>query len=211
LSFTLAYFLSKGVKFANLFRVIFFLPSILSTVVLAMAYRFMFNPEFGPVNKLFVNIFGSAPDWFSGLSPTAMPLVFFFTVWSGLGYKMLLLSGAVQRIPIEVLEAGKIDGVSLRREMFQIVLPLVMPTITTLFILNTLGIFGYFLHPFLLTGEAGGVNGSTGTVALRVVSMMQHGSGEDAAAIGLLFSLIGVPFIMFIKWFMEKLTPDVDF
>lgn len=211
LSFLCAYFMSKKLPMSGFFRTVFFLPSILSTVVLAMAYRFMFDADFGPVNNVWKKIFGSSPDWFSSMSKTAMPMVFFFTVWSGLGYKILLLQGAIQRIPPEVIEAGKLDGVPMYRELFQIVFPLVMPTVTTFFILNTLAIFSYFLHPMLLCGESGGVNGSTGTIALRVVYMMQVGTGEDAAAFGLLFSLVGLPLILLIKWFMEKITPDVQF
>lgn len=95
--------------------------------------------------------------------------------------------------------------------MVQMVLPLCMPTITTLFIIGSMSIFGYYLQPMLLCGETGGVNGSTGTIALRVMQLMQGGDTESAAALGLFFSILGVPFVLFIKWFMEKITPDVDF
>lgn len=211
LSFTLAFFMAKKVPLGPVFRIVFFLPSILSTVVMAMSYRYMFHPDFGPVDSLLVKIFGSTPDWFDTTGNTAMGMVFFFTVWSGLGYKMLLLEGAIERIPQEVIEAGKLDGITLFREMISVTLPLVMPTMTTFIITNTLGVFGYFLDPMLLCGEDGGAQGATGTIALRVVGLMQRGNGEDAAAFGLMFSVIGVPFILFIKWLLEKITPDVQF
>ena len=211
LSFLLAFFLSKKMPAGGLFRVIFFLPSIISTVVLAKAYRYMFNSNFGPVDALVNAFFGSSPDWFDSMGNWAMPLIFFFTVWSGLGYKMLLLQGAIERIPQEIIEASALDGVPMHKELFSITLPLVLPTITTFFVTNTLAVFGYYMDPMLLGGESGGVNGSTGTVALRVTFLMQNGKAEDAAAFGLLFSIVGMPIILFIKWLMEKLTPDVEF
>ena len=214
LSLILAFFLSKKVPMSGFFRVVFFLPSIISSVVVAMAYKYMFDADFGPVNLLLTEIFGSTPDWFSSQSNTAMFMVFFFTVWSGLGYKMLLFQGAIERIPTEVMEVGKLDGIPLHKEFFKIVLPLVMPTITTFFVMNTLAVFSYYIHPLLLCGSSGGVNGSTGTIALYVFSKVENGSVDgvqDGAAFGLLFSLIGVPIILGIKKLLEHLTPDVEF
>ena len=211
LSFIIAFLLSKQLAGTSAYRVIFFLPSILSVVVLAMSFRFMFDVDFGPVDSALSKLFGVDVDWFSSLSPTAMPLVFLFGIWAGLGYNAVLINGAIKRIPQEIFEAAKLDGVGLWREMVQMVLPLCMPTITTLFIIGSMSIFGYYLQPMLLCGETGGVNGSTGTIALRVMQLMQGGDTESAAALGLFFSILGVPFVLFIKWFMEKITPDVDF
>lgn len=211
LSFFSAYFLFKKVPFSSLFRIIFFIPSMLSIVVLAMSFKFMWDADFGPINNFLQKSFGINADWFSSMSPTAMPLVFTFGVWAGLGYNIVLLNGAISRLPQEVIEAAKLDGVGVTREMFQIVLPLVMPTVSTLFIIGTLGVFSYYLQPMLLCGTDGGVNGNTGTVALRVVYMTTNGQQEDAAAFGLFFSLVGIPFILLIKWAVNKLVPDVEY
>lgn len=214
LSMILAFFLSKKVPCSSFFRIIFFLPSIVSTVVVAMAYKYMFDADFGPINLLLQKILGETPDWFNSQSELAMIMVFTFTIWSGLGYKMLLLQGSIERIPQEIIEVGRLEGLTLRQEFFKVTLPLVMPTITTFFVMNTLAIFSYYVHPLLLCGPSGGVNGSTGTIALYVFSKVDNGSidgVQDGAAFGLLFSLVGIPVILFIKWFLEKLTPDVEF
>ena len=214
LSMILAFFLSKKVPMGSFFRVIFFLPSIVSTVVVAMSYKYMFDADFGPLNLLLQRIFGETPDWFNTQSELAMIMVFTFTVWSGLGYKMLLLQGSIERIPQEVIEVGRLEGLTLSQEFFKVTLPLVMPTITTFFVMNTLAIFSYYVHPLLLCGASGGVNGNTGTIALYVFSKVDNGSVDgvqDGAAFGLLFSLVGIPVILSIKRFLEKLTPDVEF
>ena len=145
------------------------------------------------------------------MSSTAMPLVFTFGVWAGLGYDIVLINGAMERVPKEIIEAAKLDGANIGTEMFRIVLPLTMPTISTLFILGSLGVFSYYLQPMLLCGTSGGVNGNTGTVALRVISFIEAGATEDAAAIGLFFSLIGIPFVLLIKHCVNKLVPDVEY
>ncbi len=210
LSFVFAFFMAKKVPLTGFFRIIFFLPSILSIVVLTMAYKFMFDHEFGPITALVESICGERIGFFNTEEPIAMRMVFLFTIWSGLGYKMMVLQGAIERIPQELIEAGKVDGMSLATEFFQITLPFVMPNLTTFVVLNTCAVFTYYLHPFLIIGDSGGFEGSTGTVALEVFRLTNAREYENAAAFGLLFSIVGIPFILSVKWGMEKLTPDVE-
>ena len=212
LSFVCAFFLFKKIPCANLFRVVFFLPSIISITVLALAYRSMFNSDYGPFYKLCELIFGEKTPFFLDSNGSwAMPTVFFFAVWSGLGYNVVLLNGGISRIPQEILEYSRLDGVTTVREMFQIVLPLVWPTMSTLFILNSLAIFGWFLPPMLIISDSGGANGKTSTVALYIYQLVNQEEGEKAAALGLMFSVVGIHFVFFVKWLMGKVTPDIEF
>lgn len=211
LSFIASYFLFKKVPFSNTFRVIFFFPSIVSIIVLTMSFRFMFHTDFGTFSMLLKKVFGISPDYFSSMSPTAIPMVFIFCVWAGLGYNIILMSGAMARIPTDILEYGSLDGVGPFRELIMIILPLIWPTLSTLIILNTLGVFGFFIQPMLLIGPDGGYMGNGSTVALRVMYFIKAGAGNEAAAIGLMFSIFGVPFIMLFKWALGKISADVEF
>ena len=215
LSFFCVYFLFKKLPLSNLFRVIFFLPSIISITVLALSFRSMFDSEFGPAYQLIDGVAkffgGKAPYFLDSNGSFAMPTVYFFIIWSGLGYNIVLINGAVSRIPKEIIEYGRLDGIKSVREMFQIILPLCWPTISTLFILNTLNIFGWFLPTMLVISDSGGANGSTSTVALYIYQLVNAEQGEKAAALGLMFSLVGVPLIFTIKWLMGKVTQDIDF
>ena len=195
LSFVCAFFLFKKIPCANLFRVVFFLPSIISITVLALAYRSMFNSDYGPFYKLCELIFGEKTPFFLDSN----------------GYNVVLLNGGISRIPQEILEYSRLDGVTTVREMFQIVLPLVWPTMSTLFILNSLAIFGWFLPPMLIISDSGGANGKTSTVALYIYQLVNQEEGEKAAALGLMFSVVGIPFVFFVKWLMGKVTPDIEF
>ncbi len=212
LSFIAAYFLSKKIPLHNFFRVLFFMPSMISITVLALCYRSMFDTDHGPIFMLLNAVLGGkAPDFLDATGGFAMPIAFSFAVWSGLGYNIVLLNGAISRIPEEILESARLDGISTTRELFNIVLPLSWGTISTLFILNSLSIFGWFLPPMLVISDTGGVNGKTSTIALYVYQLVNAGKGEEAAALGLMFSLIGIPFVFGVKWLMDKITPTIEF
>ena len=212
LSFVCAYFLYKKVPCSNLFRVVFFLPSIISITVMTLSYRAMFNSDYGPI-YLFIDKItgGKAPYFLDANGKWAMPVVFLYAVWSGLGYNIVLLNGAISRIPTEIIESGQLDGVNTGIEMFRIVLPLAWSTMSTLFILNSLAIFGWFMPSMLIISDVGGANGKTSTVALYVYQLVNQGASEDAAALGLMFSTIGIPFVFGVKWLMEKISPDIEF
>jgi multiple sugar transport system permease protein/N-acetylglucosamine transport system permease protein len=212
LSFICAYFLYKKIPCSSIFRIIFFMPSIISITVLALSYRSMFNSDYGPLYNIIDKITkGKAPFFLDSNGNWAMPVVFLFAVWSGLGYNIVLLNGGIGRIPTDIIEYGQLDGIGTSREMFQIVMPLIWPTISTLFILNSLAIFGWFLPPMLIISDSGGANGSTSTVALYVYQLVNAEEGEKAAALGLMFSMVGIPLVFTIKWLMGKITPDIEF
>ncbi len=210
-----AYVLQKKLPGASIFRVIFFLPNIISVVVLTMAFCFMFNPSWGPFTGLlkWLHIGGRAlENGLFGDKSTAMPMVLIYCLWAGIGYDVVLLSGAMNRIPADIYEAGKIDGIGIFRELVQVVVPMISGTITTLFISGVSVIFTLFLQPMLLTG-GGPYGGLSGTIALFIVTNVNAGATQRyyAAATGLIFSLVGIPLIQTIKWGMEKVFPTVEY
>ena len=208
-----AYIMQKKVKGSGVFRVIFFLPNIISVVVLTMSFRFMFDSTFGPINNLLksIGLGGIIPaNGWLGDKNTALPMVLIYCLWAGIGYNVVLLSGAMNRIPSEIYEAGKLDGIGMWRELVRIVVPMISGTITTLFISGVSVVFTLFLQPMLLTG-GGPYNGLSGTIALFIVQSINAGELYHAAATGMIFTIIGIPLIQLIKWGMEKLFPAVEY
>ena len=127
LAFVSAFFMYKKMPLAGMFRVLFFLPSIISTVVLTMLFSFMFDSRIGIVDP-FLRLIGLERvipilGWFGDVK-TAMPTVLIYCVWAGVGSNVILISGAMSRIPTEMIEAGRLDGLGIFREMFVITLPL---------------------------------------------------------------------------------------
>jgi len=209
LSILSAYFIFRKVPGRNVFKVLFFLPSIISIVVLTMAFQFMFDPLFGPINQLLASL-GINPigGWF-GSKDTAMNMIYVYCIWAGIGFNMVLINGAISRLPSEVIESARIDGVGMFTELTRIVIPMIWPTITTLFVIGTTAVFTIFLQVLLLTN--GGPSGSTKTIAFLIVEMVQSGDYTTPAAFGVIFTIIGIPIIMLIKWGMEKIGQSVEY
>lgn len=209
LSIISAYFIFRKVPGRSFFKVIFFLPSIISIVVLTMAFQFMFDPLFGPINGLLQSI-GISPvgGWF-GTKKTAMNMIYLYCIWAGVGFNMVLINGAISRLPAEVIESARMDGVGMFKELTQIIIPMIWPTITTLFVIGTTAVFTIFLQILLLTN--GGPSGSTRTIAFLIVQMVQSGDYTTPAAYGVIFTMIGIPIIMLIKWGMEKIGQSVEY
>jgi len=210
-----AYVFYKKIPGEKFFRVFFFFPSMISIVVLTLSFRYLFDSDFGPVAMLIKNVFGYAPDWFS-TGPegnTVWPLIYIYCVWAGLGYNVILISGAMQRIPMEIRESARLDGASFFRECFSIVLPLSMPTVGTYVVLGTLGLFGFMMQPMLLAGGGGGYEGKTLTIALHIFNLVNTGNtgaAVNAATIGIVLTVVGSPMVFLSKKIMDKLTPDVE-
>ena len=209
LSVLAAYFLYKKVPFSRMYRVTFFLPSIVSITIMTMCFSFMFDSTFGVVNDLLSRLgFINPPVWL-GDPNTAMPMVFFYCVWVGIGFNVVLLGGAMGRIPDDLIEYGNLEGIGLTTELFRVVIPIVWPTIGTLLVTGTTSAFTIFMQPKLLTG--GGPNFSSSTIGLYVVSATETNQYNWAATVGVIFSIVGILLVMTIKHFVDKLGNDVEY
>ena len=216
LAFITSYAFYKHVPGEKLFRVLFYLPSMISIVVLTMSYKYMFDPQFGPIRLLFNKMGFTELKWLSAVPDNNMlwPLIYLYCVWSGLGSNVILIGGAMQRIPKEIIESARLDGVGFWRESVSIVLPLVMPTVTNFIVLALMGVFGFMMQPMLLTDAGGGSSGAALTVAMYIYNTAASGvqAKYDAAiTTGILFSLMFGPIVFIVKIILDKLTPKVEF
>lgn len=203
-SVALCYFLYKRITGYKAFRFIFYLPSIISASVYVVLFRYIIGSE-GPVGLLFKS-FGLKPLPFLSDSRYALGTILFYTVFTGFGGNIVMLSGAMSHIDESIVEAAKIDGASLSCEFFRIVIPLIWPTLSTLIILSFVGIFGAS-GPILLFTE--GANG-TNTLSYWLYAQVQRwGVYNYPSAVGLFFTCIGAPIALFMRWVMGK-VPSYD-
>lgn len=206
----LAYFLHKKIKFYGFFRVMFYLPVLISGVAMVQLYSSMIAPS-GPIGDL-LKSFGVNPvPQFLGDSRYATNAILIYTIWVGLGGHLLILCGALARIPIDILESAKIDGANNVRELTDFIIPLMWPTLSTLFILNLTGIFSAG-GPILLF-DSSKMDVKITTIAYWIFDKVYTGGAaayNEVAATGLIFTLVGVPVIMTLKWLIEK-VPQVDY
>ncbi len=218
-----AYAFYKKVYGEKTFRVIFYLPSIISIVVqcsafLAMFKTYVYNGEefYGPYNRFF-RLFGYAPQWLSvgAEGNTMWPLIYAFAIIAGLGTNVILMSSAMLRIPVSITEASQLDGCGFYRELFSITLPLIMPTITTWVTMIIASVFGFFMQPMLLTEGARGTDNKFYTIPWAIFDQVQNGAAKatipTAATLGILLSVIIMPIVALMRWLFKKLTPEVAF
>ena len=212
-----AYAFYKKVYGEKFFRVIFYMPSVISMVALTMAYRSMFDGNIGgPVAEIFSWFGKNTNKWLDvGLPENKQiwTLIYIFSILMGLGTNVILMSGAMLRIPQDIPEALEIDGCGYFREMVSVTIPLIMPTITTWSIAIFTSVFGFMMQPMLIA-VVGGYQNKAMTIPWFLFNMVQSQGKENllyAATLGIMFSVFMLPFTLGIRFLLERLTPDVDF
>jgi len=208
LSILFSYFLSKKMPLANVFRVIFFLPNIIPIVALTFAFSIGFDSTYGYLYD-FMRWLGFNDNFFA-VWPSSQAMVLLYCVWAGLGYNVILLSGAIGRIPKELFESAKIDKAGYFKELIHVVIPCIWPTIVTLIVLGMTNVLTLYLQPYLLTGG----EGATYTISLDIfMSTASYSPSQycTAAAKGLLCSVLWAPIILLARNLLSKKYADVDF
>jgi len=153
-------------RLAPIYKVLIYLPGLLSMVVVGIIWRTIFNPVIGPIARLSeaMGAQGAIPDYL-GQSSTVMYAMSISIVWFALGFYSLIYMGGLSNIPTDIYEAADIDGASSPKRLVYITLPLLMPSITINVVLSIIGILMEFQLPLVLTG--GGPGYSSQTMALR--------------------------------------------
>lgn len=210
-SYFVSYLLFKKVKGYKAFRFIFFLPSVISAAVYVTVFK-NFITVFGPLDAI-LSIFGYKLPPLLSSPETATSTIIAYTIWTGLGINMILYEGAMRRVPKELLESCMIDGGSWYHELFNIITPLVWPTLSTTIILAITGLF-VSTGPILLFSEAGTVPGGndTTTIAFFIFQKTQQGGNlEYPAAIGVFFTLISIPIVVLVRKVFKWIDPGVEY
>lgn len=215
-----SYTFHKKIPCEKFFRVIFYLPHMISVTTLTLCYRYLFENNaytfIGPLAGMF-NSFGLSLDWWNVVDPSKViwPLIYGYHIWFGLGANVILISGAMNRIPREVTEAAKLDGIGFWQELFCITIPMVMPTIGTFLLTSLTGVMSYGMIPMLLIGPTtnGGSNGQAYTMGWYMFNVAKAGDSQLAAAtaIGIIFSVFMFPVVILARKLINKLTPDVEY
>lgn len=211
ISFTTSYFMYKKILGHQVFRILFFLPSILSAVIWSLLYQNIIGVK-GPIAQLYQVLHGlPEPPSFLGDSQYALGAVIAYTIWLGIASNFIIFSGTLTRIPESVIEAGKLDGVSWFRELWQIILPLILPTMGTMFLLQLSGIFTSSGNILLLTGGEWKTNSISFLIFEQVYGIVETSNTYNyASAIGMFFTLLTIP-IVFISRFLINRIDSVEY
>lgn len=190
LSIVLAVFLNlRTLPGRGVFRTIYFLPYVTSSVIVAIVFTMLFDDHMGWVNRGLEAVGLDSVAWLRGSPWAAKWVVIILTHWGGLGYNVLLFLGGLQAIDNELYEAARIDGASEWQIFWRITLPLLYPIIFFLTVIATIGLMNMFNQPFMLTD--GGPRGATTTLMLRLYDLGIGGQRfGDASAFGFLIGLL---------------------
>lgn len=182
------------------FRIIFFLPNVLSIVVIGVMFKSIFG-YYGAVNSLVAAVGGNRVSFFTDGS-LAIWVIVVALVWSGFGYQALLIMSGLSAIDTSVFEAAALDGAGWWRRLWWITLPNIRRELGFVFIINVLYTFTS-LFGFVFVMTAGGPGYSTTTVDY-LVYLKAFGSenlGPGAALAVLLFLFIGMLTILQNRFF----------
>lgn len=150
LSFLLAVLLNQKVPGMRVFRVLFYLPCLTSTVASSMVWKWLMNPQGGLLNRVLAALGLPTCAWLNE-SKTAMMSIVIICVWSTLASNIMIYLAALQNVPSSVYESASIDGAGRLRQIWQITLPLVAPTTFFVLTMALIGSFQVFDQIWVLT------------------------------------------------------------
>ena len=184
----------------NFYKGAFYLPGVVSAVVVSMIWLWMFDSAHGLLNYMLPTISGGMvkPISWLGDAHIALPSLMFMAVAGGSGGAVILYLAAMGGIPATLYEAARIDGANRWTEFWRITLPLLKPTTLYLAIMGTIGSFQVFTSIYMMT--RGGPNYATTTVVYRIYeTAFEFLKLGRASAMALILALIivGVSIVQF--------------
>ena len=192
--------LNKGLMFQGVFRVIYYLPALVTGVAVAILWSWVLNPDTGLLNGLLRSLGvprAALPRWFVS-EQWALPSLILMSLW-GAGASMLLYLAGLQSIPTHLYEAARIDGANSWQQFWHVTLPMLTPTIFFNLVLNIIGSYQVFTPVYILT--QGGPNNATLTMVLYLFrkSFQQFEFGYASAIAWVLFAIIMVFTLLIIR------------
>lgn len=160
LGFFLAVLLNQKIPLVNVWRTIYFLPSVIAGVAVAILWVRIFNPRVGLLNPLLEQLFGiKGPGWLHD-PDWSVPALVIMSLWSVGGGMILYLAG-LQGIPTTLYEAATLDGANRLQKFWHVTIPMMTPVIFYNLVLGLITAFQYFTEVYVATSGEGGPVRST--------------------------------------------------
>lgn len=200
-----AFYIYKKRALYGLFRVVLFLPHIISNITFVIIFKYFTENAYPSIAELFT---GERPYGLISNPLTAKSTIIFFCVFIGFGTQMLMFTGAMSGISDSVSESASLDGISPLQEYRYITIPLIYPTLTTFIIVGVVGIFTNQMSLFSFFGVDADASLQTfGYMLYRGIKTANISGYSYLAALGIFFTLISVPLTFFVKWLLGKFDP----
>ncbi len=164
IAFTIAMMLTKGIKGTNLFRTVFFLPNLIGGIVLSYIWLMIFNAVLQNFSKTIIST-----QWYAFWG------MIIVVCWQQIGYMMIIYIAGIQNVPGDLIEAAKIDGATAWQRLRYVIIPMLMPTISTCTFLTLTNGFKLFDQNLALTG--GNPGKLSQLLALNIYDTMYGSTG----------------------------------
>lgn len=198
----LAAVLNQKIKFRGFFRAAFFLPVVVSGVVVTILWQQLYGFDAGILNRLLITFGLPKIGWLTDPN-VAMASIAVMATWKNVGLYIILFLVGLQTVPTHYYEAADLEGASRSQKFFKITLPLINPTIFMVVLLSTVGGFSLFIEPYVMTG--GGPLNSTISAVLYIYKQgfFYYHMGY-AATLGLFFAIIIMGVVVLQKKYVER-------
>lgn len=191
ISLFIAILLNEIPKVRGLFRTVYFLPFVTSTVAISIVWSWLYHSNYGLINYILGWVGLDPINWLNS-SEMAMPAVIIMAIWKGLGFNILLLLVGLGNINDNYYKAAKVDGANAWQRFRRITLPLLRPTIFLLTVISVINGFKVFDEVFALFNGRPGPAGSATTLVYYLYRKFyeQYDYGMAAATGIVLFGIV---------------------
>ncbi|MCM3800285.1 sugar ABC transporter permease [Caldibacillus thermoamylovorans] len=180
----------KNAKYVALIRGSYYIPVMVSMVVMSMVWSFLLNPANGLISYVIRELGGGNVNLLGNKS-TVMPVIIFVTFATNVGQAIILYIASMIGIPKDLFEAAEVDGATRRQTIFRILIPMVRPTTIYLIILNIINVLKIFVVIQLLTG-GGPNNASTTLMYFLYNNAFKYNQIGLASAVGVIMLTIAL-------------------
>lgn len=190
---------SKMTRFKTFFQGLFYMPTITPLVAVSFVWMWMFDPQFGLINK----ILGLDINWLKS-TEWALPAIIIMTIWKDFGYATIIFLGGLMGLPEDVLEAAKVDGANTWQTFRRIKLPLLKPTMIFVLITSLITYLQAYIQILIMTD--GGPGTSTYVISYLIYdeAFVKYNFGTASAMAILLFIVIAILTIIMFKMTGER-------
>ena len=203
----LALLVNQRIRGVNLFRTIYFVPVVVSMVVVGLLWRFIYDGQNGLLNNILAFItFGNFEpiDWL-GNTATALPSIIGVSIWQGVGFHMIIWLAGLQTIPGVLYEAADVEGAGTWQKFRYVTWPGLRPT--AIFVLVTITIAAFSLFTQIDVMTRGGPLDSTTTV---IFQMVQRGYEKQDIAGGSAITVIFFIMVLIVAFVQRFITRERD-
>lgn len=205
--YLLAYFFYKKLPGAKVFRVILFVPSIVSGIVIVTLFTNLVSPA-GPISWVIYKITGNPLTDYLHRDGSSIWVILFYSFWFGFTGNLLIFMGTFNRLPESVIESAKLDGANAFQELWFVITPMAWSTLSTIVILSLTGIFTASGPILLFTNGAYDTFTISFWIFLRTKDNAMY---NYPAAVGLAFTVLGLPIVFLVWKLMNKAHSEVEY